>query len=272
MIYLCVRPCYDESISDLAHSITFKFQVLNSFKPEPKAFDKSYQDRLLDKALMRWRDWASITEEPKDSPLYYKCYICELAWWHLSHFRDHIQTHNIKNLRVTLEMNDYVECTIVAFVNKSSKKFLNIEGACWKCGETAIKHTTPKHCSGCNKRFYTCIKLRQHEWYCGEFKKKYLELFNNAQKIFKCHLCRFYFFNVNDSEEHMILAHSVRSDVPIAGYSVCEHCKGLIAYEDDHICETEEYTETCSACMKHLTSTSAAMHRVIRSSPFICPE
>ncbi|CAH4033152.1 unnamed protein product [Pieris brassicae] len=238
-------------------------QVLNTCKPNVKVLLKTPHEKLLDRAFTRWCDWASLTEEPKDPPLFYKCYICDMAWWHLAHFRDHIRTHEPSRLRVVLEMNDYVECNIVAYYSKSGNKYIgNIEGKCWKCGENAFEHTKLKNCVGCKKRFYTCSKLRQHQWYCQEFKKAHLELFASAERIFKCHLCRFYFFKQEDSIEHMILRHSVRSDVPIPGCAVCEKCKELMAYEDDHVCESKRYVKTCGACKKRVTESSAAVHQI----------
>ncbi|XP_045489158.1 uncharacterized protein LOC110995992 isoform X2 [Pieris rapae] len=238
-------------------------QVLNTCKPDVKLFVKTPHEKLLDRAFTRWCDWASLTEEPKDPPLFYKCYICDMAWWHLAHFRDHIRTHEPSSLDVVLEMIDDVECNIVAYYTKSANKFIaNIEGKCWKCGEKASEHTKLKNCVGCKKRFYTCSKLRQHQWYCEEFKKMHLDLFASAEKIFKCHLCRFYYFKKEDSIEHMILRHSVRSDVPIPGCSVCEKCKDLISYEDDHVCESKGYVKTCGACKKRVTESSAAVHQI----------
>ncbi|XP_047522241.1 uncharacterized protein LOC125061092 isoform X7 [Pieris napi] len=238
-------------------------QVLNTCKPDVKVFVKTPHEKLLDRVFTRWCDWASLTEEPKDPPLFYKCYICDMAWWHLADFRDHIRTHEPSSLRVVLEMNDYVECNIVAYYSKSANKYIaNIEGKCWKCGENAFEHTKLKNCVGCKKRFYTCSKLRQHQWYCEGFKKMHLELFASAEKIFKCHLCRFYFFKKEDSIEHMILRHSVRSDVPIPGCAVCEKCKDLISYEDDHVCESKRYVTTCGACKKRVTESSAAFHQI----------
>ncbi|XP_045489160.1 uncharacterized protein LOC123689112 [Pieris rapae] len=238
-------------------------QVLNTCKPDVKVLLKTPHEKLLDRAFTRWCDWASLTEEPKDPPLFYKCYICDMAWWHLVHFRDHIRTHEPSSLRVVLEMNDFVECNIVAYYTKSANKYIaNIEGKCWKCGEKASEHTKLKNCVGCKKRFYTCSKLRQHQWYCEEFKKMHLDLFASAEKIFKCHLCRFYYFKKEDSIEHMILRHSVRSDVPIPGCSVCEKCKDLISYEDDHVCESKGYVKTCDACKKRVTESSAAVHQI----------
>ncbi|XP_045527000.1 uncharacterized protein LOC123715768 [Pieris brassicae] len=237
--------------------------VLNTCKPNVKVLLKTPHEKLLDRAFTRWCDWASLTEEPKDPPLFYKCYICDMAWWHLAHFRDHIRTHEPSRLRVVLEMNDYVECNIVAYYSKSGNKYIgNIEGKCWKCGENAFEHTKLKNCVGCKKRFYTCSKLRQHQWYCQEFKKPHLDLFASAERIFKCHLCRFYFFKQKDSIEHMILRHSVRSDVPIPGYAVCEKCKALMAYEDDHVCKSKGYVKTCGACKKRVTESSAAVHQI----------
>ncbi|XP_047522222.1 uncharacterized protein LOC125061088 isoform X33 [Pieris napi] len=238
-------------------------QVLNTCKPDEKVFVKTPHEKLLDQALTQWCHWASLTEEPRDPPLFYKCYICDMAWWHLAHFRDHIRTHEPSSLCVALEMNDNVECNIVAYYSRSANKYIaNIEGKCWKCGENAFEHTKLKNCVGCKKRFSTCSKLRQHQWYCEGFKKMHLDLFASAEQIFKCHLCRFYFFKQEDSINHMILRHSVRSDVPIPGCAVCEKCKDPISYFDGHVCESKGYVKTCGACKKRVTESSAAVHQI----------
>ncbi|XP_047522181.1 uncharacterized protein LOC125061088 isoform X2 [Pieris napi] len=238
-------------------------QVLNTCKPDVKVFVKTPHEKLLDRAFTQWCDWASLTEEPKAPPLFYKCYICDMAWWHLAHFRYHIRVHETSSLCIVLEINDTDECNIVAYYSKSANKYIaNIEGKCWKCGENAFEHTKLKNCVGCKKPFSTCSKLRQHQWYCEGFKHLHLELFASAEKIFKCHLCRFYFFKTEDIKEHMILRHSVRSDVPIPGCAVCEKCKDLVSYNDDHVCESKEYVMTCGACKKRVTKSSAAVHQI----------
>ncbi|XP_047522213.1 uncharacterized protein LOC125061088 isoform X24 [Pieris napi] len=238
-------------------------QVLNTCKPDVKVFVKTPHEKLLDRAFTQWCDWASLTEEPKDPPLFYKCYRCDMAWWHLAHFRYHIRVHEPSSLCVALEINDTDECNIVAYYRKSANKYIaNIEGKCWKCGENAFEHTKLNNCVGCKEPFSTCSKLRQHQWYCEGFKNMHLELFASAEKIFKCHLCRFYFFKTEDIKEHMILRHSVRSDVPIPGCAVCEKCKDLVSYNDDHVCESKEYVKTCVACKKRVTKSSAAVHQI----------
>ncbi|XP_038220522.1 uncharacterized protein LOC119838602 [Zerene cesonia] len=249
---------------------TLHMEVVNYCKQPPVPNVKSNHELVLEKALTRWRDWFSLAADLREPPLIYKCYICNLAWWHLSEFRSHIYVHVFKTFRVSLEIINCVQCNIVAY-EKMDKRFIDPGAKCWRCGEPGSEHQKPNKCGGCSKDFFSCMKLVEHQWYCDAFKAKQIKVFQKAKKMYKCHLCPRYYFQEDTLFDHMVSRHSVRTDVPVAWTLVfCQECRENV--EDySHVCAGKVPNETCVHCNRLFHSKALlALHKLVSKHPKVC--
>ncbi|CAG4974030.1 unnamed protein product [Colias eurytheme] len=246
-------------------------EVVNNCKPPPAPHVKSNHELAFEKALTRWRDWFSLASDLREPPLIYKCYICNLAWWHLSEFRNHIYVHAFKTFRIGLEISTCVECNIVAY-QKMDKRFIDPGTKCWRCGQPGSEHNKPKKCAGCSKDLFSCLKLAEHQWYCAAFKAKQIKVFQNAKKMYKCHLCPRYYFQEESLLDHMVLRHSVRTDLPIAWSLVfCTECQENVV-DYNHACPGKVPNILCIHCNKlfHSRPLLALHKKVVSRHPQIC--
>ncbi|KAM3955521.1 uncharacterized protein ACR2FA_010558 [Aphomia sociella] len=185
------------------------------------ALEESKQDIMLNEAFQRWNEWQAVTKV-RGVPLCYKCYVCEIAFWHLHPFREHIRTHESIEINIETQAS---ECSIIAFETEVEFQTFHIDSDCWRCGNDFKSHPTLMYpngeyrCCWCNELFFTCTALKIHENVCTEFLNKRMNAMINARSL-QCSVCPLVVWQENELAIHMELSHSVRSDLPIAGATV----------------------------------------------------
>lgn len=221
----------------------------------------SAHETKVQKALETWQAWYNGSRLVRDGPLFYQCHICNIAWWRLQPFREHIKTHDIESLKVTLEENIH-ECMLIAsYIPVNKMKFIDIEDDCMRCGkdiEFHKKNSQVYMCQRCTRSQYTCSALREHESTC-----LYTNLANfNISKERQCTICKYFISSLNDVEKHMINSHSVRSDIPVP--VTCKHCmtcnSKYFTYST-HNCSKSAKNSACdNCCRKFATKQLAFAH------------
>ncbi|KAJ8706614.1 hypothetical protein PYW07_012692 [Mythimna separata] len=196
--------------------------------------ESNHIEMLIQKALNDWKDWQKRSFHRGD-PLFYKCYICKVSYWHLSDLRNHLHLNHSDNpkLKVTLERNEIHECNIVAYHNVLAVNHdIETPGLCHRCGRDYEYHeklSRYKHryykADNCPRYFFCCTGLSSHFATCNAC--------NIHRKPFECEICKNRFNKYKELLGHLILSHSVRSDVPILiHYS---NSKSLEKYESKYL-------------------------------------
>lgn len=232
----------------------------------------SPHEMILQMAMETWQAWYHGSRHVRDSPLFYQCHICHLAWWRLQPFREHLREHDLRTLKVTLKENIH-ECMIIAS-NQTvfNLLFIDIHEDCWKCGNNLEFHKNKEHgyqCVRCKRSMYTCTLLSDHESTC-----LYSNIDNfNIAKERQCTICKRFIDNIADVEKHMVLTHTVRSDVPVpVNFKQCAHCSCKYFKYSMHNCCMSPKNNSCEHCcrkfaMKHLSEA----HRMSRyNRPTLC--
>lgn len=233
----------------------------------------SAHESELQMALIAWQVWQNASKMVRESPLFYQCHICNLAWWRLQPFRDHLTIHDARKMKVYLKENVH-ECVLVCSyklqVNKM--KYIEIDEPCWRCGKDVAFHKNLARvytCDRCRRTMYTCTSWIQHESACV-----YANVDNfNIAKERKCTVCLCYVDSLDKVEEHMILAHLVRSDHPVPDtYRECVHCSNKYITFSSHNCPRSSKNSSCEyCCRKFATKPLAISHMLSQyNRPMLC--
>ncbi|KAH9641055.1 hypothetical protein HF086_006335 [Spodoptera exigua] len=209
-----------------------------------KVSTPSLHEVMVQEALDQWQPWYHHSRYVnRTPPISYKCYICRKSWWHLSEFKEHITEH--KNLNIDFERINNYESVLIA----SSDIVLNIadiftEGFCSLCGKDYDHHKLCRDVNGkfqgnsvCGKKLNNCYSLMLHTANC--------EICSIGLN-FKCEVCSVKFNEKIHLDEHLVLCHTVRSDVPIGtGFKTCQ-CSEQYVSKYHHICIDKSPNFQCS--------------------------
>lgn len=213
-------------------------------------------ESMIQTALCSFKQW-NYQSRVRESILAYKCYICNIGWWQLTHFRAHIKQH--KDVKVNIEPSHH-ECYIVAFYSEQGlMRAVQIDGVCRYCLRASSEHEFMKRnimsyfCEGCHGRFFTCAALFNHEGTCGRFQKILLQ--NNILNDYStCQICKTNCLTQNRFEQHLILRHSVYSDEPLSYFwpatRACQKCSLKFFIYCIHICPKKFENISCAHCYR----------------------
>lgn len=213
-------------------------------------------ESVIQTAVYNFKQW-NYQSRVRESILAYKCYICNIGWWELTPFKDHIRQH--KDVKVDIEPFHH-ECCIVAFYGEqdSSREVL-INGLCHHCLRTSSEHEVMKHqcmyyfCEGCRGRYFTCAAIFKHEGTCGRFQKILLQD-NILNDTSVCQICKINCLTQNRYEQHINLRHSVRSDDPVTYFwptsRLCAKCDYKFFLFNVHICPKKFENLRCKHCYR----------------------
>lgn len=222
-----------------------KIRIRNA-KPEDDIWD-----RLTQEAVMAWRSW-NAQSKIRSSVFCYKCYICKRAWWHLYPFRDHLKIH--EDVKVDVEIKSH-ECSVIAYTGTVPKEVkLPADGPCWRCLNNMDDHQllTLYTCDACGDRYFTCSALFDHEGVCQKFQKMIYKDTMAFESDWKCNICNTYCLTQLRHNAHLVLQHSVRSDVPmpIPLLKNCSQCTGKYYSYYYHACPAKMDLIKCSYCFR----------------------
>ncbi|XP_075989658.1 uncharacterized protein LOC142985404 isoform X2 [Anticarsia gemmatalis] len=243
---------------------------------------KNYIEDMIQTVLENWQGWQQLlTNSLRSHPLMYKCYICAKAWWHLNDFREHITGHN----RLMLDLEEYTlyEANMIAstsIVRARSIKDFEIEGNCPKCCKSFNVHALKNRenhmyeCKviGCRLMFGTCYSLREHEYKCHTI----FQLTGTALTVFQwkksCEICSVQFHTHETYQEHMVLMHTVRSDIVMETRSIrCQSCHGKYIHKVQHVCPKKGAYVECSSCYKTFSQRFLlSFHKKMNNKPYMC--
>lgn len=210
----------------------------------------------------------------RESPLFYQCHICKIAWWYLTPFKDHIRIHDHTTLNINHQLNGH-ESNIVAS-NKAENVpiYIPCEGDCYRCGNPFSFHVKPLKtsykCKKCRKTFETCTLVGQHDLVCNA--NGALSIFK-GKKVYQCRLCLALFFTNNALHLHMVKSHEVRSDVPSPfAFKTCSICQKKYHYFFTHMCVKSSLSSACMYCYRKFQTKTLqhAHHQIANEGDYKC--
>lgn len=220
---------------------------------------------LVNCALQQWPAWFKQANT-RDTPLFYQCYICNIAWWHLQPLKDHIKTHNLSNLQVSFECDGNIACIIANECNKTSTiKYIPVEGNCHQCGEDYdyhFKNRCDYKCKFCLRVYPTCGFHKQHEGKC---------MYRNKAGQKFCVICHQHIKD-DDIKGHFLTMHLARSDlITSISNKICASCDQVYHWFPIHICVKSGYNTSCNACCrKFATKRLGELHEMLNLSNIFC--
>lgn len=141
--------------------------------------------------------------------------------------------------------------------------YIDIDEDCWKCGKDLDFHRKSSGgytCSRCRRGSYTCSALSDHESTC-----LYPNISNfNITMERQCIICNRVMDSLNDVEKHMVLSHSVRSDVPVAVlFKECTHCHTKYFKYSTHNCSKSPKNSSCNHCCRKFATKPLALAHIV---------
>lgn len=217
---------------------------------------KEEYDSLMHEAVFNFKQW-NYQSRVRENILSYKCYVCNIGWWRMAPFKDHIKQH--KDLKINIEPYHH-ECCIVAFCGEQAVvRDVKIDGQCRYCLRSSSEHKDMKRggmyyfCDGCQAWFFTCVAIFNHEGVCGRFQKILLQD-NILTDCSECTICNVNCLTQKRYEEHLILRHCVRSDDPVTyNWSLprpCTRCGLLYFLFTVHVCTKKYENISCKYCYR----------------------
>lgn len=223
-------------------------------QPRDEPTDK--YESMIQTAISHFKQW-NYQSRVRESILAYKCYVCNIGWWRLTQFRDHIMQH--KDIKVYMEPYHH-ECCIVAFYGEqAATREVQIDGVCRYCLRPSSEHEVMKrnaisyYCDGCNGRFFTCAAIFNHEGTCLRFQKLLIQE-NVLNDYSVCQICETNCLTQDRYKQHVILRHSVFSDDPVT-YSwpavrSCHKCGLKHFHYNTHLCPKKFENLWCAHCYR----------------------
>ncbi|XP_028041819.1 uncharacterized protein LOC114251675 [Bombyx mandarina] len=228
-------------------------RVLNSlFRWNRKILEADFAERSIQVALDKWICWFRQCTRYSDVPQFYKCYMCDKAWWDLDPFREHLRKHKTDYI-VNFEDLGY-ESNIVAYLSKELRppfKNIRTQGKCLKCDRRCENHffkanyspiipdkgDYPYFCLKCTEKFPTCGARRVHEQT------------QHGKQQFPCLYCKLSFSSKRILEDHL-QRHTVRSDRPSTiPTKLCAECNLRYAVFKTHPCP-KKWFRWCNQCYR----------------------
>ncbi|XP_013162868.1 PREDICTED: uncharacterized protein LOC106114280 [Papilio xuthus] len=231
---------------------------------------RTIHENLLDKALELWKNWYNNFPRVRNTPVLYKCYICNKGWWRLDPFRQHIIIHKHPNLIITLEEIGQ-ESNIIASIGFPKKnKLVTVNSNCWKCNKPLWNHALTRYspeiysCKLCKMQLYTCLGLSQHETTCK------VNLNDSTRML--CTICTMYYSTEDKLYRHMILYHSPKSDEPaITNPKICNLCEEKFYISSYHDCPKRPKLYKCQYCWnKYISKTFLHLHMSMNKNFSTC--
>lgn len=223
---------------------------------QPKEEQTDAIDTIIQTAIYNFKQWNSQSKV-RESILSYKCYVCNMGWWRLMSFKDHIKQH--KDINVDIEPYHH-ECCIVAFYGvQDTTREVHIDGLCHYCLKPSREHEIIKRkcmyytCEGCRGRFFTCASIFKHEGTCGRF-QKILLLNTILTECSECPICKTNCLTKDRYEQHLYLRHSVYSDEPVSYHwpilKECIRCNLQYFQFNLHVCPKKFENVFCKHCFR----------------------
>lgn len=236
-------------------------EVRNCMGHYPVAKRDKFEEKIQ-RVFDQWLDWQKVLMPKfRSSPLFYKCYICQLSWWHLWDFRMHLKQH--PDCRLDLEEYSLYEANVIAYrrVNdiREIQQF-NTKGRCPKCEKEYAVHKTENRLQDgnyickvphCIRAFLTCFLLRSHEVTAHSASELLGGTLPAKQWKKTCEVCGIVCYTQLGYRTHMYLLHSVRSDLVVALQSKrCQSCHAKYSYSTAHICVNKGTSIQCQCCFR----------------------
>ncbi|XP_050359993.1 zinc finger Y-chromosomal protein 1-like isoform X2 [Nymphalis io] len=222
--------------------------IRNNFGRQQAYIAESNIDKMLQMKLKKWKLWYEAAPELRDSPIMYICYVCNKGWWHFSEFREHLKEHD--TLTYGTETPHQEEFRITAYKKAIESKNIQFESDCWKCGRDVSVHQRAEYrCRGCKLELPSCTMLCTHENDCKKFKMLLNCTGIDISNTYYCPLCPYKHWVQGEIQKHLLLGHSVRSDLPIHWTSKpCPRCD--VSYNDHrvHECPHRPMMYSCEFC------------------------
>lgn len=233
-----------DATDNLNASVNIADKILNVYVRNTIGYEQrrklvqSTQENQIQASLDEWRTWQSRSFHRED-PLFYKCYVCTKSYWYLSEFREHLSSShpNDEHLTISLEKYELHEANLIAYYQRLVViKDIYTPGLCYRCGRDYSAHEISSRFQekfykqeGCSRHFTSCTGLRDHFPSCT--------VCNVQRKLFKCDICKSRFDSNEELLGHLVLSHSVRSDVPImTRYINCKVCAERYECKHLHYC------------------------------------
>lgn len=215
-------------------------------------------NELIQKALLAWSQLHS--KSPRDSPLFYQCHICNLAWWYLSPFEEHIRTHDHTKLHVYKVQNGTDTFIVASEIISNTAVFIPCDGDCYRCGNPfefhINRHIGAYSCDRCLDTYLQCYYSLIHQ--CSRVKMISNPNFIQSFREHKCSICYATFDTKQNLDGHMQLSHLVRSDVvTVFSYKKCLRCHEKYYQFFTHKCGKKSYSLPCQFCFRNFPSKTA---------------
>lgn len=232
----------------------------------------SYHEEAIQLALEAWEAWSNHSKYVnRTRPIFYKCYICKTAWWHLSEFSDHIVQH--KDVIVCLEKNNNEANIVASYHNKGNFEDIYAEGKCSLCGRDYEHHQVMRYNQTgeyivvnrrCEYPFFNCYYTMIHTISCEKCGI-------GDEDAYKCPICLVRFQELEDLNEHLVLCHSVRSDEPaVIGAMECK-CSERYVSKLHHVCEDRTPVHQClNCCESFYTKKLMRSHMEMSDRSYTC--
>ncbi|XP_034832417.1 uncharacterized protein [Maniola hyperantus] len=238
-------------------------------------------DKLQSILRKKWTTWRNTFKDIRESPVLYKCDKCNKAWWHLYPFREHMLHRHKSNKKMVIQLQTFChESHVIAYDGIGPE--LRAEGYrtksnCWRCGEGVAAHmdlkcdkSTRYRCGSCMEKFYTCTLLFDHKSVCPLYRNS--AYINGFAENFSCTLCPIKLGTELQLSNHMLLRHSVRSDLPTDWVlKACTVCDYAYSTQTLHDCPSKPPVASCKYCLqKFNTHIYHSIHLTFTEVEFPC--
>ncbi|XP_045775772.1 uncharacterized protein LOC123874456 isoform X2 [Maniola jurtina] len=242
----------------------------------------SHIDEKLQSILRKkWTTWRNTFPAIREPPVLYKCDKCIKAWWHLYDFREHLLHKHKGKKSMTIQLQTFChESHVIAYEAigpELRKEKHRAKSNCWRCGEGVDAHMDLKcdkssryRCGSCLEKFYTCTLLFNHKSICPLYRKS--AYIHGFVEDYPCTQCPVKLGTEMQLLNHMVLRHSVRSDLPTDWVlKPCASCNYAYASPTLHDCPAKAPVVSCKYCLqKFNTHTYHMMHLNFTEEEFPC--
>lgn len=185
-----------------------------------------------------------------------------------------MSTRHPGDLRVAIALEKYElhEANLIAYNERLVIiKDIYTEGLCHRCGKNYSAHELGSRfqekyykAEGCTKQFFSCMGLRDHFSSCS--------MCNTKDKRVQCDICRSRFRTEHELNGHLVLSHSVRTDIPIMShYRNCKLCSERYTCQYLHKCGQKGPHSECPHCQQSFPNVMGLdVHMLSASKPYKC--
>ncbi|XP_014371728.2 uncharacterized protein LOC106721318 [Papilio machaon] len=269
MLYTLTRDTILKGIEEQSKTLTIKSdfllnKIIRNYHQEYNNTTRTIHDNLLDKAIELWKNWYECNPKLRNTPVLYKCYVCNTGWWRLDPFRNHIIVHKHPNLLISLEEVGQ-EANIIASIGYPKKtKLVTVNSSCWKCNKPLKNHALTKlsaekfTCELCQMKLYSSVGLT----------------YKNENIKLVCTICSVYCSSEEILYRHMVLYHTPKSDEPaVTNTKICNLCEEKFYVASYHDCPKRSKLYKCYYCWNKYTSkTFLNLHMSMNKGYSTCPD